>query len=149
MGDIYSFFNGLYSEDLHNYLLGNLSPEQTRNDYLIFGGVAIVVTFVILAVFYRIIDKPNWNTKLAYYCYLLGVNGLINFLIPFVCLMTSWSNGYMYKINNQTNVEEALLISVGDIAGFAFATAIIASVLFWVGSLICNKFSKNCGNVPF
>lgn len=148
IGSVYCIFEGLFGSELANYLWGNASPEQTDNLYVTVGLSMFVISIVFAFLFYKIVDHPKFNTKLAWGISAI-VNSLINFFVAFIMLLSHESQGLMYEINPATQLQESLCIDHGDFIAFGASNLIIAAVIYFVISLLMKRLSTNCWTVPF
>ena len=148
IGSVYCIFESLFGSELANYLWGNASPEQTDNLYVTIGLSMFVISIVFAFLFYKIVDHPQFNTKLAWGISAI-VNSLINFFVAFIMLLSHESQGLMYEINPATQLQESLCIDHGDFIAFGVSNFIIAAVIYFVISLLMKRLSTNCWTVPF
>lgn len=116
-------FNKLYKTDMGDYLRGwdiTCSCYCDTNWYNIIGWTMIIITALIYALQYHIIDNSRWNKKQHWWIFALlivALNFLIAFTIPF---NTVKAGDYCNQLN----------LSVADSIGFGLSNAIWSFILF-------------------
>jgi hypothetical protein len=134
----------LYAKDLGDHLRG---WDITCTDYVgtpwynYFGWIMIIITSLIYALQYHIIDSSRINKKGHWWIFSL-ILFVLNFLIPFsITFNTLQSDDYC----NQ------LIISVSDCIGFALSNAIWSFIMFVIiTSLpVTRRLSTNCRHTTF
>ena len=141
MDKVYRLLSSLYGDELHDFLLG----VNGMNDVNLFN-VMFVVLLIISALlapgfYYKLWDRATWSSTGKWIIILL-VNAVIVFLINVVWLH------FLGDMMVDEDGEE-LFIGLTNIVGFGFASAIIATVLFFIASLGWKTQSTNCPSTPF
>lgn len=141
MDKIYNLLSGLYGDELHDFLLG----VNGMNDANLFN-VMFVVLFIISVLitpffYYKLWDRATWASKGKWFVMLL-INATIVFLVNVI-----WVNCLSDLMVDEEG--EALSIGLTNIIGYGFASAIIASIIFFVASLGWKTQSVNCPHIPF
>lgn len=141
MDKVYNFFSSLYGDELHDFLLG----VNGMNDANLFN-VMFIVLFIISAIlipgfYYKLWDRATWST-IGKWLLMLMVNAIVVFLVNVI-----WVHFLEDMMVDEDG--EQLAIGLTNIVGFGFASAIIATVLFFVASLFWKPTSTNCPSTPF
>ena len=141
MDKIYNLLSGLYGDELHDFLLG----VNGMNDANLFN-VMFVVLFIISVLitpffYYKLWDRATWASKGKWLLMLL-INAIIVFLVNVI-----WVNCLSDLMVDEEG--ETLSIGLTNIVAFGFASAILASIIFFIASLGWKTQSVNCPHIPF
>lgn len=147
-GSIYCLFEDVFGLELANYLWGNSSPYQQTNMYVPIGFTMLVISLVVFALYYYIIDHPKLAKWWGWLLF-MGSNAVANFLVGWQWVLRHSYIGYMVGIDPATNKEFDLNISYGDMLCFGFANMLLAVLAFVLMSLFMKWWSKNSSNSPF
>lgn len=141
MDEIYYILSSLYGDELHDFLLGVNGLNDTNLFNVMFVVTAIISIGLIPGFYYKFWDRATWSTK-SKWAFMLFVNAVIVFLINVV---------WVYLLGDLMVDEDGdeLFIGLTNIVGFGFASAIIATVLFFIASLGWKTLSINCPSTPF
>ena len=98
LGQIYSWFQSFYGQDLSYYLWGydpGTEAYTNPNIYNLVGLITLVVSLVLVVVFYYIINHPRlckwWSWLIT-----LGINGVIALFVGYGVVMSKYTNGYIH-----------------------------------------------------
>lgn len=143
---LYEWFGTLpfYTEDFVYLLRGWDSTCTDFIDspwYTYIGIIMIIITSLIYAFQYHIIDSSGFNKKHHWWLMsliIIGLNFFIAFIIPFNIIQ---SDNYCSQLN----------LTVADCLGFGFSNAIWSFILFLLISTppILRKLSNNCSETTF
>lgn len=143
---LYEWFGTLpfYKEDFGNLLMGWDSTCTDFIDspwYTYIGIIMIIITSLIYAFQYHIIDSSGFNKKQHWWLMaliIIGLNFFIAFIIPF-------------NIIQSGNYCSQLSLTMADCLGFGFSNAIWSFILFLLISTppILRKLSNNCSETTF
>lgn len=139
----YSWLVGWYGTDLDDFLS---NPDEGMN-YLIIGSVTIVISALIGALYYKILDKPRWA---HWYCWVIAlvINAFINFWWGWQPVLQNLYDGDMDVMNQQTG-QMVTYVTENNCLMFGFANAIMATLIFIVLSFAIFRFiSTNCKYSP-
>lgn len=134
----------LYSMDMGDLLRG---WDITCTDfigtpwYVYIGWLMIILTALIYALQYHIIDNSRWNKKQHWWFFALLIV-VLNFLIAFTIPFNTVNAG---EFCNQLN------LSVSDCIGFGLSNAVWSFIFFLMISTLplTRRFSTNCRNTTF
>lgn len=146
---IYCWLDGLFGHDLASYLGGHASPHQTGDLFLWIGLSMVLISLVVMWLYYYAIDHP----RLAYWwgwLIFLGGNALINFLVGWQwVLVHHYEAGKMVAVDPVSNMETPLPIGKGDIVGFGVANLLLSVLAFVVLSYAFRWISTSSRHAPF
>ena len=103
--------------------------------------LAIISMGLIPGFYYKLWDRATWSTTGKWFLMLL-VNAVIVFLINII---------WVHFLGDMMYDEEGDSLSIGltNVVGFGFASAIIATIAFFIASLGWKTQSTNCPSTPF
>lgn len=141
MDQVYYFLSSLYGEELHDFLLGVNGMNDTNLFNVMFAVLAVFSVGLIPCFYYKLWDRATWSSTGKWMLMLL-INAIIVFLINIV---------WVHYLGDLMVDEEGneLTIGLSNIVGFGFASAIIATVCFFLASLGWKTQSTNCPSTPF
>lgn len=141
MDQVYYFLSSLYGEELHDFLLGVNGMNDTNLFNVMFAVLAVFSVGLIPCFYYKLWDRATWSSTGKWMLMLL-INAIIVFLINII---------WVHYLGNLMVDEEGneLTIGLSNIVGFGFASAIIATVCFFLASLGWKTQSTNCPSTPF
>lgn len=134
----------LYSTDMGDQLRGwdNTCTNYTGTPYYIYiGWIMIIITALVYALQYHIIDSSRWNKKHHWW-----INALLIFVLNFLIAFT-----IPFNTVNAGDFCNQLNLSVSDCIGFGLSNAIWSFMFFLIISTnpLIRKFSTNCRNTTF
>lgn len=100
--------------------------------YIKIGGTCIVVSLVMVMIFYKLIDNPSFR-QWYHWATILAVNFVINFMIGFLI----------------PYLDSKIISLFIDVFKYALLNSFFSIVCFFILSLIVKRFSKNCQTTPF
>lgn len=129
------FFAGIY-EFLYYTSASNFSSDMyTFELYGIIGLMTLVFSFAAMAIFYYVINSSRFN-KVAHWIIFL----LINFLLVFL---------FTYFYPKGIFEGEGMEVSTELFVLFALVNGLLASVYFFLFSMIFKRKSTNASTTPF
>lgn len=141
MDKVYYFLSNLYGAELHDFLLG----VNGMNDTNLFNVMSVVLVIISMGVipgfYYKLWDRATWSSTEKWLLMLL-VNAVVVFFVNAI---------WVYCLGDLMVDEEGKELTIGltNIVGFGFASAILATVLFFLASLGWKTKSTNCPSTPF
>lgn len=141
MDQVYYFLSSLYGEELHDFLLGVNGMNDTNLFNVMFAVLAVFSVGLIPCFYYKLWDRATWSST-GKWMLMLFINAIIVFLINII---------WVHYLGDLMVDEEGneLTIGLSNIVGFGFASAIIATVCFFLASLGWKTQSTNCPSTPF
>ena len=141
MDIVYYLLSSLYGDELHDFLLGVNGMNDTNLFNVMFIVLAILSMGLIPGWYYKLWDRATWASKGKWLLMLL-INAIIVFLVNVI-----WVN----CLSDLMVDEEGTSLNIGltQIVGFGLASAIIASIAFFIASLVWKIQSVNCPHIPF
>lgn len=141
MDRVYYFLSSLYGEELHDFLLGVNGMNDANLFNVMFAVLAVFSVGLIPCFYYKLWDRATWSSTGKWMLMLL-INAIIVFLINII---------WVHYLGDLMVDEEGneLTIGLSNIVGFGFASAIIATVCFFLASLGWKTQSTNCPSTPF
>lgn len=141
MDQVYYFLSSLYGDELHDFLLGVNGMNDTNLFNVMFAVLAVFSVGLIPCFYYKLWDRATWSSTGKWMLMLL-INAIIVFLINII---------WVHYLGDLMVDEEGneLTIGLSNIVGFGFASAIIATVCFFLASLGWKTQSTNCPSTPF
>ena len=141
MDKVYYLLSNLYGDELHDFLLGVNGMNDTNLFNVMFVVLVIISMLLIPGWYYKSWDRATWS-PIGKWLLVLLVNAVIVFLVNVI-----WVN----CLGDMMVYEEGedLTIGLTNIVGFGFASAILATVLFFIASLGWKTKSINCPSTPF
>ena len=141
MDKVYYLLSGLYGDELHDFLLGVNGMNDANLFGVLFIVLAIISALLIPGFYYKVWDRATWS-PIGKWLLMLLVNAVIVFLVNVI-----WVHFLEDMMVDEDG--EQLTIGLTNIIGFGFASAIIATVLFFLASLGWKNKSTNCPSTPF
>lgn len=149
-GPIYDLFNGLYGQNLSDFLWGfncETGDYSGANQYTSILGINLFSTFFLMLLFYYILNHPRFKQAWAWLIVALSAT-IINLMVGFIWTKTALDAG---------KIGECLLLDAdgnqtifnNHCWGFGLANAIIAFVLFVIFSFAFRWKSSTCKHSPF
>ena len=141
MDKFYYLISGLYGDELHDFLLGVNGMNDTNLFNVMFVVLLIISALLTPCFYYKLWDRATWASKGKWLLMLL-INAIIVFLVNVI-----WVN----CLSDLMVDEEGTSLNIGltQIVGFGLASAIIASIAFFIASLVWKIQSVNCPHIPF
>ena len=141
MDKFYYLISGLYGDELHDFLLGVNGSNDTNLFNVMFVVLLIISVLLTPFFYYKLWDRATWASKGKWLLMLL-INAIIVFLVNVI-----WVN----CLSDLMVDEEGASLNIGltQIVGFGLASAIIASIAFFIASLGWKTQSVNCPHIPF
>lgn len=147
-GNLYCLFEDFFGIELANYLWGQSSPQQFTNMYIGIGLSMVVISLLVMILFYYVINHPkmcNWWSWMIF----LGANAIINFIVGWQWVLSDFYKGLMVTLDPATNQEIPLAISESDILCFGISNMIISVVVFILCSYLFKWWSSSVSKAPF
>ena len=141
MDKVYYLLSSLYGDELHDFLLGVNGMNDANLFGVLFIVLAIISALLIPGFYYWVWDRATWSS-IGKWLLMLLVNAVIVFLVNVI-----WVHFLEDMMVDEDG--EQLTIGLTNIIGFGFASAIIATVLFFLASLGWKTQSTNCPRTPF
>jgi hypothetical protein len=154
LGTIYCWFESLFGKYLADYLWGYDCQTQSFTGKIIFnqiGLIAIVISFVLVLVYYYVINHPRFH-RWWHWSMILLLSGIINFFIACGWLVSDFSNGLigdclMYIRDTEGDIVSHLIVE-SDCRMFGAVNFIVSSMFFILFSFMCKWWSRNCRYSP-
>ena len=153
LGNIYCWFQSLYGQNLSYYLWGyNPSTGEYTNPnfYNHVGLITLVISLVLVVIFYYIINHPRlcrwWSWLIT-----LGINGMIALFVGYGMVASRYTNGdipdeFLYPQGSDNDI----IINVpSDFWGFGMANIFVATMMFVILSFMLKWWSPGAKHVPF
>lgn len=141
MDIVYSLLSSLYGDELHDFLLGVNGMNDTNLFNVMFIVLVIISMGLIPGWYYKLWDRATW-APIGKWLLILLVNAVIVFIVNVI---------WVYCLGDMMVDEEGEELTIGltNIVGFGFASAIIATVAFFLASLGWKTQSVNVPHTPF
>ena len=140
---MYEFFISLYGEDLGLHLYGHNGDAYENNGgealYVPIGVAMILSNMVVAAIFYYLINRPNFNRWYHWLTMLMiaaSVNGLVGYYLPYLDV-------------DANRIAADLTIDAGNCMGFGLVNGLYSAIVFFLASLVLKIWSRNCSSTPF
>ncbi len=140
-GGIFGLFQNIYGIPLSNFMY-----EDGRL-YSQIGLAMLIVSFVVCAVFYYVIDHPALNSWKGWGLSLL-VSSAINFLVAWLRVQTVYASGAMVETDLSSGETVPIDVSAFDFVNFGMAVAVVSAVLYVLVSFLLKHKSVNCSHYP-
>ena len=103
--------------------------------------LAIISFGLIPGFYYKLWDRATWSS-IGKWLLMLLLNAVIVFLVNVI---------WVHCLGDMMVDEEGEELAIGltNIVGFGFASAILATLVFFIGSLVWKTGSTNCPSTPF
>ncbi len=147
-GSIYCWLEDFFGLPLADYLWGVSSSRQTSVMFIGIGLSMVVISFVIVVLYYYIVNHPRLNNWWGWTIF-LGVNAIINFVVGWQWVLKDYYDGLMVKLDPASGKEIDLDIFPSDITAFGVTNMINSMIAFLVFSYIIKWWSTNCSRAPF
>lgn len=145
MNDLFGSIFGLF-QNIYGIPLSNFMYEDGRL-YSQIGMAMVVVSIVVCAVFYYVINHPALNSWKGWGMSLL-INSVINFLMSWLRVLVIYNSGAMVETNLSNGEAVPIDVSTFDIVNFGVATAIVSAVFYVLISFFIKRKSVNCSHYP-
>lgn len=141
MDRVYYFLSSFYGDELHDFLLGVNGMNDANLFNVMFIVLAIISAILIPGFYYKLWDRATWS-PIGKWLLMLMVNAIVVFLVNVI---------WVHCLEDLMVDEDGQQLTIGltNMVGFGFASAIIASVLFFIASLGWKTTSTNCPSTPF
>jgi len=146
-GSIYCWLEDFFGIELANYLWGISAPEQTKNLFIGIGLLMLLISFVVVMVYYYLIDHPKLNNWWGWLIFLLS-NAVINFIVGWQWVLTDFYDGLMVKISPTTGEMVDLPIYTSDMIAFGCTNMFDSIIAFVLFSYMFKWWSHNCSGAP-
>ena len=140
MDQVYSFLSSLYGDELHDFLLGNNGMNDTNLFNVMFVVLLIFSVGLVPGFYYKLWDRATWSST-GKWLLMLMLNAVIVFFVNVI-----WVHCLGDLMVDEDDNE--LTIGLTNMIGFGFASAILATVLFFISSLVWKTQSNNCPSTP-
>ena len=136
-------FEDWFGVELADYLCGYASPLQTTNMFVYIGACMLIISLIIVWLYYYIINLPKLNNWWGWLIF-LAINAVINFIIGWQWVLRDLYAGKMVNQNYQSlNIDESNCLCFGG-------TNMILSIIAFLIFTFCLKWwSSNCSRAPF
>ena len=145
MNDLFGSIFGLF-QNIYGIPLSNFMYEDGRL-YSQIGMAMVVVSIVVCAVFYYVINYPALNSWKGWGMSLL-INSVINFLMSWLRVLGIYNSGAMVETNLSNGEAVPIDVSTFDIVNFGVATAIVSAIFYVLISFFIKRKSVNCSHYP-
>jgi len=141
MEKVYQLIAGLYGDTLHDFLLGVNGTSGTNHFNVLFVVLLIISAGIIPYFYYKLWDRATWSSIGKWFLVLL-INAVVVFLVNVI---------WVYSLSDQMIDEEGDSLNIGltNIIEFGIASALLASFVFFIASLLWKTQSTNCPSTPF
>ena len=141
MEKVYQLIAGLYGDTLHDFLLGVNGTSGTNHFNGLFVVLLIISAGIIPYFYYKLWDRATWSSIGKWFLVLL-INAVVVFLVNVI---------WVYSLSDQMIDEEGNSLGIGltNIIEFGIASALLASFVFFIASLLWKTQSTNCPSTPF
>lgn len=140
MDRVYDWLSGLYGDELHDFLLGVNGMNDTNLFNVMFVVLFIISVLLVPGFYYKLWDRATWSST-GKWLLMLMLNAVIVFLVNVI-----WVHCLGDLMVDEDDNE--LTIGLTNMIGFGFASAILATVLFFISSLVWKTQSNNCPSTP-
>lgn len=141
MERIYYLLSGFYGDTLHDFLQGVIGQSGTNHFNVMFV-VLLIISLGLIPYFYYIFwDKATWSSVGKWFVVLL-INAVVVFIVNFIWVQCLWDD----MIDEE---DGRLNIDMLNIFEFGIASAILATLVFFIASLFWKTKSTNCPYTPF
>ena len=155
LGQIYCWFQSLYGQDLSYFMWGyNPAAEDYSNPnlYNLVGLITLVISLIVVVVFYYIINHPRY-CKWWSWIITLGINSIIALFVGFGITVSKLINGFIpeslvYQFDEDGNITSTL-IGQTNCWGFGIANFFVAAMFFIILSFMLKWWSSCAKHVPF
>lgn len=141
MEKVYQLIAGLYGDTLHDFLLGVIGTSGTNHFNVLFVVLLIISAGIIPYFYYILWDRATWSSIGKWFLVLL-INAVVVFIVNFIWVQCLWDD----MIDEE---DGRLNIDMLNIFEFGIASALLASFVFFIASLLWKTQSTNCPNTPF
>ena len=154
LGNFYGWFQSFYGQYLNYYLWGyDPATENYTNPnlYNFVGLITIAISFVIVFLFYYVLNHPRYCKWWSWLITLI-VNSVIALFVGYGIVVSKYANGYipdalMYQRDGDGNVV-TVLIGDTNCWGFGFANMIVAAICFILFTFLLKWWSSSAKHVP-
>lgn len=151
--EIYSWLSPMFGEDLHDFLLGFICPNEMKPDgsfdgpdhYLMFGWIALGIALFVAITYYYFINSAAFN-KWWSWLIMLIVTGVCNFFIGATMTIGYFKSG---KIGDCLIYGQNGGINEISYWMFGLANMFVSIAFFFVISMIIKWKSISCKRSPF
>ena len=140
MDRVYAWLSGLYGDELHDFLLGVNGMNDTNLFNVMFVVLIIISVLLVPGFYYKLWDRATWSST-GKWLLMLMLNAVIVFFVNVI-----WVHCLGDLMVDED--ENELTIGLTNMIGFGFASAILATVLFFISSLVWKTQSNNCPSTP-
>ena len=140
MDRVYALLSGLYGDELHDFLLGVNGMNDTNLLNVMFVVLLIISVLLVPGFYYKLWDRATWSST-GKWLLMLMLNAVIVFFVNVI-----WVHCLGDLMVDEDDNE--LTIGLTNMIGFGFASAILATVLFFISSLVWKTQSNNCSSTP-
>ena len=140
MDRVYALLSGLYGDELHDFLLGVNGMNDTNLFNVMFVVLIIISVLLVPGFYYKLWDRATWSST-GKWLLMLMLNAVIVFFVNVI-----WVHCLGDLMVDEDDNE--LTIGLTNMIGFGFASAILATVLFFISSLVWKTQSNNCPSTP-
>ena len=140
MDRVYALLSGLYGDELHDFLLGVNGMNDTNLFNVMFVVLIIISVLLVPGFYYKLWDRATWSST-GKWLLMLMLNAVIVFFVNVI-----WVHCLGDLMVDEDDNE--LTIGLTNMIGFGFASAILATVLFFISSLVWKTRSNNCSSTP-
>ena len=140
MDRVYALLSGLYGDELHDFLLGVNGMNDTNLFNVMFVVLFIISVLLVPGFYDKLWDRATWSST-GKWLLMLMLNAVIVFFVNVI-----WVHCLGDLMVDEDDNE--LTIGLTNMIGFGFASAILATVLFFISSLVWKTQSNNCPSTP-
>lgn len=156
LGNMYCWFKSFYPENLSLYLWG-YNPASGAYDlelrYNSIGLYTLVISFVIMALYYYVIDHPRFCKWWSWLIVAL-LNSVIALFVGYYCVLSDYNAGkipdeLMYLRDENGEVVQTLISIPSECWSFGISNMIMAFIFFLVFSFLFHWWSRVAKYSPF
>lgn len=145
MNDLFGGIFGLF-QNIFGIPLSNFMYEDGRL-YSQIGLAMLVISFIVCAIFYYVIDHPALNSWKGWGLSLFA-NSAINFLMAWLRVQAVYASGAMVETDLSSGEVVPIDVSAFDFVNFGIAVAVVSAVLYVMASFLIKCRSVNCSHYP-
>lgn len=158
LGNIYSWFESFFGQNLAEYLWGYNCETQDYSGNNLFNSIGLItlgVSFLLVLAYYYLpipmFNHPRFN-KWWNWLIILLIAGSINFFIAYGWTVNDFLNGdigdcLMYTRDEQGNVITQLIYEI-DCVLFGLSNFFVSTMFFIGWSILLKWGSRNCKHSP-
>ena len=156
LGNMYSWFNSFYSENLSLYLWGYDPVTGDYSNPLRYNSIGLYtlgISLVIVLLYYYVIDHPRFCKWWSWLIMAL-VNSVVSLFLGYYCILSDYNagvipDGLMYERSANGEVVQQLISVPSECWGFGLSNMIMAFIFFIICSFLFHWWSRMAKYSPF